>query len=38
MEPPNDRNATQEVKVDVVYQGREELDKKIPPNKRIKGF
>jgi ATP-dependent DNA helicase 2 subunit 2 len=36
--PPNDPNATREVKMDVDYKSREDPDKKIPPDQRIKGF
>jgi len=36
--PPNDPYATREVKMDIEYKSREEPDKTIPPEQRIKGF
>lgn len=36
--PPNDPYATREVKMDVQYKNREDPDKTVPPEQRIKGF
>lgn len=36
--PPNDPHATREVKMDVEYKNREDPDKTVPPEQRIKGF
>eukprot|EP01018_Ginkgo_biloba_P032964 Gb_29968 [translate_table: standard] len=36
--PPNDPYATREVKMDVEYKSREDPDKTVPPEQRIKGF